>query len=303
MMELADEVKGQPEVLEEFARAHLPRAPPGSVLVGAGDSYAAALAGFYASKGRCIALDPYSLASDPEVARGVEVFLVSVSGKTASNVMAAKKVRGIAHEITVLTADPRSQLARIADSVVCLPMTYVPKTPGMLSFSLSLLAVMKIAGGSVSCDFRRALRAADRDRMKMGLGRGTTYFLGNALAQPATVYAAAKMYELLGARAHAELLEEFSHLELFSLTKADAVNIFSCFDPSGMAKKLAGALHAQGYEVCLIPARGASDADMLFHAVFVAQLSALKQAGEAGLRRPRFLGSGGRLRVSDVMIY
>jgi len=297
------EINRQPKVLEKFARSKLARAPSGSVFVGAGDSYAAALAGFYASKGDCIALDPYSLAAAPETADGLDVFFISASGRTASNVMAAKKVRSIARGITVLTADDRSQLAGLADSVVRLPMTYVPKTSGMLSFSLSLLGVLKIASGDGTCDFRRAFSGAERDRLEIASGRGMTYFLGNSLAYPAALYTAAKTYELLGAGAHAELLEEFSHLELFSLSKLDVVNAFSCFDPLDMSGRLASALAKQGYQFCVVPSRGPSEMERLFHSVFVGQLSILDHARKAGFSRPKFLVDRGKLAMSDEMIY
>src|SRR5438309_7221384 len=56
MQMLADEVRGQPEALEEFEKSEFPRAPKGSIFAGAGDSYAASLAAFYSSGGRCLAL-------------------------------------------------------------------------------------------------------------------------------------------------------------------------------------------------------------------------------------------------------
>lgn len=300
---LVAEVDRQSDILARFSRSKLPRASNGSIFVGAGDSYAAAIAGFYWSSGRCIALDPYTLASSPEIAEELEVYFISVSGRTASNVSAAKRVKQIAKRITVLTAEDESPLARLAERVVRLPMAYVPRSSGMLSFSLSLLAVLSMVGGSTSIDFRRAFINAKKDRGRMTSGKGTTYFLGNSLAYPAALYAAAKTYELLGSKAHAELLEEFSHLELFSLGKKDMVNAFSCFDPAGMAAKLTSTLREEGYQSGCVPSRGESDLERLFHSVFVAQLSVLDQATKLGLSEPRFLATGDRLRTSDSMIY
>lgn len=303
MQELAREVNGQPAVLQRFARSKLPRAPSGSIFVGAGDSYAAALAAFYASGGRCIALDPGTLASAPEIAEGLEVFFISVSGRTVSNVKAARKVRRLAKRTTTLTAAVESKLAALTDRVVRLPMAYTPRTPGLLSFSLSLVAALQIVRGPAPCDYRRALRNAKNEGLKISRGKGTTYFLGNALAYPVAVYAAAKVYELIGARAHAELLEEFSHLELFSLGKSDVVNAFSCFDPLGMSGRLGKALKGNGFESHVLPSLGSSGIENLFHSVFAVQLSVLDQAMEAGLSKPKFLSVGGRLRTSDSMIY
>jgi fructoselysine-6-P-deglycase FrlB-like protein len=303
MKAFVEEVKRQPRILEEFSKTSFPRARRGAILVGAGDSYAAAMSGFFSSGGSCIALDPYHLASFPEISKGVDVFLISVSGRTASNLAAARKVRRMAGRTVAITSDERSKLAGLVDEVVRLPMTYAPRTPGLLSYALSLLAVLKIVGSEGKCDFDGVYRAAREDEHGIGWGEGTTYFLGNSLAYPTAMYAAAKTYEFLGARAHPQLLEEFSHLELFSLEPTDLVNIFSAFDPLEASGRLARALAREGYRSHLVPQWGTSTAEKLFHAVFATQLSVLRRAGESGLSRPSFLTAGQRLAVSDSMIY
>lgn len=300
---IAEEVKGQPRALANFAGVEFPRAPDGSVFVGAGDSYAAALAAFYASKGRCKALDPYSLASEPEIAKGLEVYFISASGRTASNVFAVRRVRRLARGTTALTAVEDSPLAKSTAKVVSLPMDYVPKTSGMLSFSLSALAAIRMVGERGPCDFAGVFDQATDDSKKMRLGQGTTYLLGNSLAHPAAVYTAAKLYELLGASAHGELLEEFSHLELLSLRKADSVNAFADFDPWGMARKLIRTLAKAGYETHAMSSRGRTPLERFFHCVFSGQLWVLAETRKAGLEEPRFLTDRRKLHASDSMIY
>jgi len=297
------EVLGQPALLDEFAGAKLPRARRGSIFVGAGDSYAAALEGFYASNGRCIAVDPYHLASAPEMADGVDVFLISVSGRTSSNLEAAKRVRRYARRTFAITADERSRLAALVDEVVALPIRYVPRTPGLATFSLSLLAVLRAAGPRQKCDFRAALDYAAKDRGAITWRRGTNYFLGNKFAYPVSLYASAKTNEFLGLKAHPEALEEFSHLEIFELEKSDSVNIFASFDPMDESGKLARELVRGGYGTRVVPGRGGTVLERVFHDVFTTQLSVLKEAADAGLTEPRFLSSGSRLGASDSMIY
>ena len=303
MKAFVEEVRRQPHILGEFSRSSFPRARRGAILVGAGDSYSVAMSGFFSSGGACIALDPYHLATVPEIAEGVDVVLISVSGRTASNLAAARKVRSLARRTIGITSDEKSSLAGQVDEVVRLPMRYVPRTPGLLSYTLSLLAILKIVGLEEKCDFGGAYRAASKDQGKIGWAQGTTYFLGNSLAYPVAMYAAAKTYEFFGAKAHAELLEEFSHLELFSLGHSDVVNVFSAFDPLDQSRRLAGALARGRYERRVVPRRGTSRTEQLFHAVFATQLSVLKRAGALGLSRPSFLTSEQRLAVSDSMIY
>jgi len=300
---LDEEVRRQPKILGEFSKSSFPRAGRGAILVGAGDSYSAAMSGFISSGGACIALDPYLLVSAPEIANGVDVVLISVSGRTASNLAAARKVRRLARRTVGITSDERSKLAGLVDEVVRLPMRYVPRTSGLLSYTLSLLAVLKIVGHREMCDFEGAYRAARKDQGKIGWAQGTTYFLGNSLAYPVAMYAAAKTYEFLGAKAHPQLLEEFSHLELFSLGHSDVVNVFSAFDPLDESGKLAEALARGRFESHRIPGRGASKTEQLFHAVFATQLSVLRRAEELGLSKPSFLTSERKLAASDSMIY
>lgn len=303
MNAFALEVERQPSVLLRFSNSNLPKASKGSILVGAGDSYSAAMAGFFASKGSCIAIDPYHLASTPEIGRDADVFLISVSGRTASNLAAARKVRHVARRTIAITSDQGSKLAGLVDEVVRLPMRYYPRTPGLLSYSLSLLAVLRIAGRGQKCDFESALRAARKDEGNIQWGEGTTYFLANSLAYPVAMYAAAKTHEFLGTKAHPQWIEEFSHLDLFSLGSSDVVNIFSSFDPLRAAGRLAEALARQGYESHIIPSRSGSETEQLFHAVFASQLSVLRRAAELRKSKPSFLKATGRLAVSDSMIY
>jgi len=298
---LRDEVDSQPEILEEFVRRELPKASHGSIFVGAGDSYAAAQVGFFASGCRCLALDPYVLASNPDIAKGKDVYFVSISGRTQSNALAARKVRRRAKQTTALTAVADSPLAGLTDRLILLPMTYMPRVPGMLSFSLSALAVMRISGAEGNGDYRSAFREAKAEEIAFAEGDGTTYFLGNSLAYPLSLYAAAKTYEILGRRAHAQFLEEFNHLELFSFGGPDVLNGFSCFDPAGLAAKLSGAL--AGPRSHVIREWGRSPTEKFFHGIFQVQLSVLRKARRSGITSPRFLTRRHALATSDRMIY
>ncbi len=299
----AEEIRGQPKALEAFGKSGFPSASKGSVFVGAGDSYAAALVAFYASRAGCIALDPYVLVAYPEIAAGREVFFISVSGRTAANVEAAARVRRLAKSTTAITSEGTNRLSELTDHAVKLPVRPAPRSPGLMSFSLSALAVLNISANAGGCDFEGAMHRAEKDSLEMVFSKGMTYFLGNASAHAITVYSAAKVYEFLGAKAQGELLEEFSHLELFSLGESDSVNIFSCFDPEGAGLKLREALSQRGYQARQVPSRGRSDCEKLFHAIFTSQLAVLRRAEELGLSGPTFLANKGRLAISDSRIY
>lgn len=281
----------------------LPKSSKGALFVGAGDSYAVAMAAFYFSRGGAVALDPYALASFPEFAVGREVYFVSVSGRTSSNVLAAARVRSIAKETIAITADGQSRLARATTRTVEVPFVVTPRSPGLLSFCLTLLAVLKLVGAGFNGDLRKAMHYAEKDSEDVSFGRGTTYFLGNGPAYAASLYAAAKVYEVLGRKAQAQQIEEFSHMELFSLKKSDSTNAFACFDPARIGRKFTREASRRGFDSRLIASRGRQEVERLFHSVFVAQLAVLRRARSEGIRGPRFLYEADKLGMSDSMIY
>jgi len=249
-------------------------------------------------------LDPYVLISAPELSRTRTVVFISVSGRTQSNIASAKKVKSIAGKTMALTASASSPLTRATEEAVTIPYRYRPRVPGTLSFTLSLVAALKLASVDCSCNFPRLLRLAEVDASALRFSdAGTSYFLGNHASFAAALYAAAKSYEFFGARAQAQLLEEFSHLELFSLRKRDVVNVFSSADPSRAAERLAGALSERGYRSCLVKSRRANKLEGVFHAIFTTQFAVLEKMRSEGRTSPYFLGSRQKLSLSDSMIY
>lgn len=304
LAEIQEEVNKQPELLSAFAQKKLPCVPRDSLLVGAGDSYVAGQCAALLSSFRCIAVDPYLLISAPKLSRGRTVVFISVSGRTRSNIVAAKKVSGIARSTLGVTANSDSPLAGATDKALVIPYQYKSRAPGTLSFTLSLVAALKLASVGCDCGFSHLFGQAESQAsiLKFSEG-GCTFFLGNHAAYAAALYAAAKTYEFFGERAQAELLEEFSHMELFSLRKDDAVNIFSSADPSGVSGRLARALTARGYRAALVESRGADRVEETFHAIFVTQLAVVQRMRANGLVVPYFMKSRQKLGLSDAMIY
>lgn len=304
LSQIQREVDSQPTRLGPLAQKRLPSIPPGSLLVGAGDSYVAAQCAELLSGFRCIAVDPYLLASDPQLSKGRTVAFISVSGRTRSNIAAAKKVQGIARSILGVTANANSPLAEATGRALIIPYEYRPRVPGTLSFSLSLVTALKLASVRCKCDFTRLFDKAKSDGSTLRFsGAGSTFFLGNHAAFAVALYAAAKTYEFLGGRAQAQQLEEFGHLELFSLRRSDVVNIFSFADPSGVGGRLASALADREYRAALVRSRGSNTVEEVFYAIFQVQLACIERMRATGLTVPFFMTSRQKLSTSDEMIY
>lgn len=273
-------------------------------MVGAGDSYAAALCASYLSPMRSVVLDPYELIASPEMARSKTVVFLSISGRTKSNVVAARRVRSRATETIAVTANEYSPLAKAVGRTILLPYDYQPRVPGMASFTISLAACAKLTTSDFHANFAQAFSTARRISRGLRISQGgATFFLGNRALYAISIYAAAKLYEFFGAKALYQKLEEFSHMELFSLSPGDAVNIYEGFDPSRIGRKLARSLTGAGYDSCLAAAGRRNEFDCVFTAVFATQLAVLRWAEEMKIDRPYISDAEEKLAISDSMIY
>ena len=299
------EIGRQPSELGAFLSSwKSENARRGSIFVGAGDSFAAALCASQLSHLGIRAMDPYALHESPELARGNDVYFVSVSGRTRANIATAKKISRLCRRSLAITADERSPLASQVDTVTRIPYSGAPKLPGTLSFSLSLLITLLLTLPTVRCDFKAVFNKSRKSSRKFSISDSrVTYILGNNAAYGVSLYAAAKLNEFLGGRSHTEFLEEFSHMELFSLSRLDSVNVFPLFDPKRLGERLRDSLTPAGYSCVVLDSWGRNDVEQIFHSVFLAQLAVLEEAVKRGLTRPYFHLERELLRTSDRMIY
>jgi len=303
---VAAELNDQPSLLDSFRRskawAHLGETDGRPIFVGAGDSYAASLCASFLAGPDVLACDPYSLSESVGWAKGRPVWIISISGQTRSNVDLARRLRGVSKRTVAITSNPEGRLAAEVDEVVELPFKPMAKSPGIASFTLSLAASLKACGMEPGCDFGALLASArtTSKKVKVAGGRGVTYFAANNERYAACVYGAAKLYELLGSRSQASLLEEFSHMPLFSLAASDTVNVVGSGDP--VSALLCNNLDQGGFDSSLVPLRG-DRIESLFHLVFALQIAAVDAAKRRGLREPYFLGARKKLKISDGMIY
>jgi len=306
LLSVAKEFKEQPSLLRSFRRSTIWSGLETSgnpIFVGAGDSYAASLCASFLAGPRVLALDPFSLTESIGWARGRLVYIISISGETRSNIELARSLKGVAARTAAITCNPKSRLAAAVDRVVELPFRPLGKSPGVASFTLSLAAALKVCGLDSDCDFGDALSRATEasKRFRFAERRGVTHFTGNNEIYAASIYGVAKIYELLGGRAQATLLEEFSHMPLFSLSTSDRVNVIE--HPDGnKGEQLYTKLEDGGYASALIRLEGGR-LEGLYTLIFAMQLAAIRAARSKGLEAPYFLSAKKKLRISDEMIY
>lgn len=289
----------QGRVADRFA----PPAPLGraeqanAVFTGSGDSMAAAMLAEAFSDYRARALDPQVLWQNPGIISGRELYIVSVSGRTAANIRLAKACDSVA-----ITAKPDSGLAGAARRTI--PLSFPNSdvlTAGSISFlNSALVCISLVRPVSLSGTGRMLERArADAARAGMDAAEGSrTYFVGNQHTFPVAMYAAAKAYEILGGDAHYSRTEQFGHMELFSAKPKDRI-IF--FDDTECVRQMSDSLKSQGIS-CTITDSRLDDTlqDVIYH-IFYAQSLPL---GASRGRAEVYFMEADRLRgTSDDAIY
>jgi fructoselysine-6-P-deglycase FrlB-like protein len=311
---MGEEIKYQIDDLPAFSRdlgslgapADSERAGSNCVFVGAGDSFAAAKATEYLSGFRARALDPYDLLLNPRIAEGKHLYIISVSGRTRTNIEAAKAARGIARRTTAITSDVRSILAETCDDLIKLNFRKtVAVTPGTVSFTTTLLACCSRVRelppipdlGQV---FDSCVKWSDTVELPTG---GTVFIVGTGLSYCMAIYGAAKIFEVLGWKSQYQATEQFSHMELFSLSESDFVLLIPRSGADEKMAQLEDLLAGGGWNVAEI---NPIESDEVVHSIVTAMhLQALvwRTALRLGLEECSFKKKEKHLRISDAIIY
>jgi glutamine---fructose-6-phosphate transaminase (isomerizing) len=297
------------------------------VIVGSGDSYAAALIASYASNRKLICCDPMEISFNPEIVKNRSVYILSVSGNTKSNIQAAKASRNLGSLTCAITSKPQSILARNCDKVIELKYkTTGISTSGTISFTASLLSCLSLIGKASKASmpsnlkqiYRQTYRQAKNLSMSISSKKkvSTIILLGEGILFPLALYGTLKINEVLGLRSFAYSVEEFCHSPLFGLKKSDQVIIFG-YTPKNIiidtekttttaaARKLNGQLQRLGYSSEYVDCASNSDSltELLLRSTILLQLFVIRQARLKGLKECIFLSKKNLLEVSSGFIY
>jgi D-arabinose 5-phosphate isomerase GutQ len=273
---------------------------------GAGDSFAAAEAAQYLSGFRAVALDPYDLTNNPTVAEGKHVYVISVSGKTRTNIEAARAVHGIAKRVTAITSDARSALAETCDDVIELHFRKAGAvTPGTVSFTTTLLACCsRVRELPVIPDlqqvFDSCLNWSDKVQLPV---TGAVFIVGTGLGYCMAIYGAAKIFEVLGTKSQYQATEQFSHMELFSLSEGDFVLLIPASGEDRKAARLEGLLTSGGWDVAKTSYNEGDEVIWSILTSMQLQVLVWRTALRLGLEECSFKKKEKQLRISDTMIY
>lgn len=293
--------------LEDLPFLPLQKPTSECVFVGSGDSYAASLAVSHYSGQRALCCYPLDLVENPSISQGRVVYLVSISGRTKENILAAKAARKNGAPTVAVTAKQDSPLARSCDNVIELNYRSAQvATAGSISFTASLLTCLSLVfdvkiPNNMAKLFKLAEKQADAVVSSLGLERKSWYILGNGSLFPIAVYGALKLIEVIGTKAFAYPMEEFCHAPLFSARKKDAFVILG--RPYDGSNRLAQRLADEGFSSTSVRISDGGMLESLLDATFFTQLLALKIAQRLRLKECYFLRNKSLLGISSDFIY
>ena len=276
-----------------------------SLFSGSGDSLVSAMLAESFSEGMVRAMDPLDLYKNKHIAKSKNVFFVSISGNTVTNIKVAK----IAKKATAITAQQQSRLAKASDDVILLssPNSSV-FTAGSISFLESALTCISLVKKiSIPKNSDVLFSAAKKDAKKAASaikesGPGAKmYILGNFLTFPLAMYCAAKFYEILGSDVHYCRIEQFSHMELFSAKKDDVVIILEQKNSHNM--QLAKNLRKTGIKVIHPSVANSGKISQILYYTFFSQFIGLLSAKLRSKKECHFVTAKKIRDVSNKMIY
>jgi fructoselysine-6-P-deglycase FrlB-like protein len=268
-----------------------------AIFCGSGDSLAAALLAEAFSNFRVRAIDPLDLLKNKSIMKNNDIYLISISGNTISNVKVAKNAKSTIS----ITSNNKSKLAKACSK--CIKLDYPNSgifTSGSIGFlssaliSISLVSKFKI-GGIIEL-FKNALL----ESKKIKIGK-KVFIIGNLHTFPIAMYCAAKFYEILGLDAHYERIEQFLHMGLFSANPGDVVIIFE--EKNSHNLRIAKNLKKLGLNVYQPNSGTRNKVSQMIFFTFFSQLTPLLYAKKNHQKECYFVTAKKLRNASSNMIY
>ena len=268
-----------------------------AIFCGTGDSFAAAQLAEVFSEFRARAHDPLDLIKNKKLLTGHDLYLISISGNTISNV----KLAQLSKRTTAITANPKSKLAKTCGRLVRLKFSNSGiQTAGSISFLASALTCISLVSRFKVRNVSELYKKAQKVAKKVFI-QGKVYILGNIHTYPVAMFCAAKIYEVLGIDAHYERIEQFSHMGLFSCNKGDTIIIFE--EENLHNKKLVKYLKGCGLKTTRVDTASENVLDKILFFIFVSELIALYCAKKKKKKECFFVEAKKLRNASSSMIY
>ena len=291
--------------VQDLQKLDLPSLVKDCLFVGSGDSHLAGLAAQYFSGSYAICCYPIDIIKNPLLVKGRNLFIVSISGNTRANILAAKIARK--HRVnttTALTARPSSRLAKACDQIIKLKYRSTGIiAAGTISFTVSMIECISLVAklrlpADIEKIYNQIEKRAEQVISKIERKGDSYLILGNSQLYPIAMYGALKFNEVFGARAIAYPAEEFCHSPLFSIKESDQAILIG----DDNSKKLSKRLNQEGFSSVHVGFKS-TGIELLLRSTFFMQLLVLKLAQKYGLTSCYFLKNKRLLRLSSDFIY
>jgi len=266
-----------------------------SIFSGSGDSLVSAMLAESFSDGLVSAIDPLDLFKNKNLVKSKNLYFVSISGNTITNIKTAKHAKNS----IAITAHNESRLAKVSKKSILLnaPNNGI-FTAGSISFLESALTCISLVK-KITIPRGNFLSKVKTDVKKFKISK-KIFVLGTYHTFPLAMYCAAKFYELLGYDTHYCKLEQFSHMELFSAKKGDTVIIFEEKNPH--TKQLSSLLKKNGINV-IHPNIPSAKLSQMLYCTFFSQLLPLIEAKKKRKKDCHFVLAKNIRNISNQMIY
>ena len=191
-------------------------------------------------------------------------------------------------------------MAKISDKTILLSApNHGVFTAGSISFLESALTCISLVK---KINISNHLKLFSKVRLNAKKFKVTKriFVLGNLYTYPIAMYCAAKFYEILGEAVQYSKIEQFSHMELFSVKKGDTVIIFE--EKNTYNKQLSLHLKKIGINV-IHPDVPSEKLSQILYCIFFSQFITLFEAKKKKKKDCHFVLAKNIRNVSNQMIY
>ena len=279
------------------------------LFVGSGDSYTCAVLMEYLSKHEMLAYHPSDILRCPQLLSGQQIFFISASGRTRTNIKAAKIAHKVATKTTAITVGSETALEKVCDE--SLNLQYLrPSSTGILGFTATILTCMALIGIKIKMNVLGKIMKDAQEKVALyaddfPMNFDSILFLGDSAAYPVARYGALKMNELFGFRSFGYLLDDYYHSPIFSLKKPDCVFILDYDNvknsPSASFHNKLKKTHLRSYY--FQSHIGETIFERILFSIFVSQIISLTIAEKLHLKKPYYRGRKRILEMSSGLIY
>ncbi|HEY7109122.1 MAG TPA: SIS domain-containing protein [Nitrososphaeraceae archaeon] len=303
------EIKSQRRILPSL-RFPKPRNPERCIFIGSGDSYVSCLLSSYLSGLKSPCFTPSEIITFPTIARGYEVFFVSISGKTSANIHAANVMNSHNIKTTAVTTDYNSTLAKTCKNLIWIdiPLSTQP-TSGTLTFTASTLTCMRLVTDKAKTSLIPSIFSKCekilRDNKDYSFNNCLYVFLANNFLYPCAVYGKLKINEIFGYPSSAYSIDEFFHAPIFSLRDHDCIILLENGENKQNAseKKIYNMLSNARLKILPIRTIRGTLFEKVMSSIFTQQMIFATQAQKLGLHDCVFIKNKKFLSLSSGVIY